>query len=206
MKQFQSSFKFKADRDYVHGTDIYNYVMATLKDDPDLCQKAFTGITLAFLKRSVENITMYVGTADEYTAFAQKEQITFRGSLSGNGEKIVFFGIPNGIPVVGNYPYDEKSVETACEYFDGKINYNFALSNLSPIEILIPMHKILLAKKCPHFKGKWMFTRLDLDLPLDSSFKGITTLKIYNATNPKLVCSDIFQNGKKIGRIFFSLT
>ena len=205
MKSEKSHFKFKGTRDYVHGTDIYNYILEKLlMINKDI--KSFSKFNLSFLRQTMTNIDFYSGTKEEFQNFANKEAITFRGSVLEKNEAIMFWGVENNEPIDGRYEYNEKKIEDSCIAEANRISFDSKLSDLSFIENIIPMNKKLLAVSCPQFKGKWMFTRLDLDSPIPQQISEELTLEIYQASNPKLVCSNILRGQDKAGRIFFSLT
>jgi hypothetical protein len=191
-------FRFKGDRDYIHGTDMFN---------------ALVGVHPAKILREVHfSIHGFVRTphcevyqTDLKETVATLEHIKVRASfdLGGVAQWVVLkeSSLAPSSPVK-RYEYPEDRISSLCDIQD----YSVALNRESPftfIETVVSMNKHMHEKLFANAMGKWIFTGIDLRDGCDAR-KGLA-LRLGRDVTFRLTRAEIVHNGQAIGNLFFSL-
>jgi hypothetical protein len=150
---------FKGDRNYVHGTDIFNSLRKHLKE------KLISGNvflkSIKFNKFSYKNLQLvYLENLDDFDKVVE-------GVFYVNGDLMDFCLIEAEGSPRERTGYDEDSIVSSAVFNRDGVELS-AMNNFSTIEVLIALTKALNNRINPAKEGKWMFGRLDLnmDLPL----------------------------------------
>ncbi len=191
-EKFDLDFCFKGSRTYVHGTDIFTMLTETFGKHIKKLDIAFHGIT-------VNNMT-FSATKPEN----KEVKVTFR--CLDNDKKRILFGIENRSGIDCRYEYLEENivknsiVNIAKEniVLNTKTGYTF-------IEHVVAMNKALLETLYVDISGKWYFTRLQLQDPIEMSDVASLQLVLKSNFQFKLTKTAIIVNEQEVGFIYFSL-
>jgi hypothetical protein len=192
-------FKFKGDRSYVQGPDIFNAIIRDNKNskisDIDFSMHNFI---------YQPNCCIY--TTDvlfEYTEAAKFMPVRCR--MIEDGKKI--FKLLNINEVAGDriekIDYNEAKIFQMCLLDANTIS----VTNRSPftfIETIVSMNKYLLGKQIDDQNGKWVFMKIKLFGEYVDVRKNLS-LTIARQFGSRLVETNIYHNTKLIGNLQFSL-
>lgn len=184
---------FKGDRDYIHGSDIYN----------SLCETASERYEQGYVSSIV------------FKCFARNQCWLSFQPMEGSGELLAtgkmlekgeiahdFWLYESSEPVVGRYPFDEEAiVREAAVDTDRKRISRAECASYSPIEQIIALTKKLSYSLCPKVDGKWVFGQLNLHTPL--SAQGGLEITQRSALSGRFSINDIVQSGLPVGSIRF---
>lgn len=191
MKKEKLKFCFKGNRNYVHGTDMFNNLINILGKD-------IINIDFMIYKKTDKNIILSDSKAK------LSDNVIFKFLYLKKGQEKLVYGLETDEKLNCRYDYDEESIVKVAKIdipnksiiLDKKTKYSF-------IENVVAINKYLLNSLFIDKKGKWYFTRIQLKgiskeyLPLKLVFK--------NSFNLKLTKTEILTDNKKIGYIYFSL-
>lgn len=199
MKFLTISSPLKGNRSYLHGSDIAF----------ELARHVFErgGLKLEL----------------SLNAFSKNEVYCLSGSDVPPGDKRVGYGawsnsqnndnkfllIEGDRKIEQRREYDEEIIEKACKKeTDGIISYQDDLRNYNVFEIMIAMKKAFLISKYPAVDVKWWFAKItlfDLNYVLNKN-DNVIEIRRAKSLGLKLVTSDVFFNGVKLGQITFIST
>ena len=192
MKKYIPGFCFKGNRNYVHGTDIFNKLI-------ELFGNELNGkkIDLSFHGIAKTNLDLIADKPAE-------ELIKFVFKYKDTTESCTWYGIENHKKIDCRYEYPEEKIYK-LSVIDKKAQ-RVSLENetgFTFIENIVALNKYLLQNLYNNLNGKWYFTRLQMEsIPFRSS---PVALELQANFNFKLTKSAIFYNKKNIGYIYFSL-
>ena len=188
-------FKFKGERDYVHGTDLFNQ-----------CLKLVLPAETFDLKFTFHGFI--VNPRCEIRVFSEKPSTTkskFRGEFRVYNQKYwiqVHERVDEGF-TAAREPYNENRVVGNCVISATSIELHHP-SPFSFIETVVAMNKHMLnACEAPRQHQKWFFTGIELD-HFSEVNSDIRLQLVHNLQN-KLVKSSIEVFGERIGMIYFSM-
>ena len=194
------NFRFKGDRDYVHGTDLYQTLtghlfahgMTALEDiDMTIHQISRTNLAGDLAPSLPEQPLGKVAVAFKFVHQHQP----YRIALSENGE-----------PIKERYPYSEDEIGKVCRIDAGAKSIHCGQeTQYSNIEALVAMNKLLLKTLFPAAPGKWYFTRLQLRQPVNAPPWKSIELDFLSHFNFKLTKTRIRADGAEAGYVYFSL-
>lgn len=192
------SFKFKGGRDYIHGTDLYDAMIAQArKDGFDSDGK---------IQFSIHKMLRYQSRlcgGPDPQASAQKEAPAKMKIVSSLGKEWSYWIEEGSEKIEERYPFNEDEIVAAGRLEENSISLK-ASTGFRPIEECVALTKGLHNKIFSEARGKWVFTRLDLDRDFES--ETIYPLKIENRVfRGKLTRSLISFNNRNSGSIYFSL-
>lgn len=197
MKDFLLNFKFKGDRNYVHGTDIYTHVLQHLS-------KEFTisNIDLSFHKVVKNNLIAELITLGSTSSHKANPASIFKFGDPTETYIIRLFETNSG--VTENYEYDEEDVIKASIFNeDEKSILLNSPSSYTNIEKVVALNKRLLQNLLTD-PGKWLFTKITVDKDLNRQQPEIITLKLVKNIGSKITKSLILFDGEEQGYIYFS--
>lgn len=141
-------FRFKGDRNYIHGSDIFDDLEQWLKKQGKYIQE------LSFRSFSDKHLAcVFSEPADEIKAEGK--------ALDSEGKQTLFWLIETSQPVVERYPFDEDAI-TSHAQITGKTIEASATDTYSVIEQVIALTKALNYSLTPDIDGKWVFGQLRL--------------------------------------------
>lgn len=190
--------RFKGDRDYLHGTDVYEALLGGLRRQiPDLGGR----IRYAFHRIARTALRAEIGDAGVPPKVGP---VVAEMVVGGHDAPLVARAHETGEPVTGRYAYDEDSIRGQC-HIDGSRISMAGATPFKPIEVAVAMTKLLHNHLQPPETGKWMFTRLDLSRPFEpADIAGMTVTQV-RQLGAKLTMSEVGAVGQKIGAIYFSV-
>ncbi|AJD05314.1 hypothetical protein ACUMG2_000808 [Campylobacter lari] len=188
-------FNFKENRNYIHGTNIYNTLLSIYKDD------IISNFEISFHNIAYNNIILTDTKPDDL------KDLRFICHFIAKDSMIHYlYGIDNPLskPTLSK-PYPEENItKDATINHDEKSIILNNTSNFTYIEEIVALNKHLLNNIFPQAKGKWYFSKLQFqNIPLEKSYP----IKIVFKSNFNflIVKSEIYFNDKFLGFIYFSL-
>lgn len=190
-KKFDLEFCFKANRKYVHGTDIFTKITEQYNNAKN--------IDIAFHGIAINNMTFSTEKTE-----GKEVKVTFR--CLHDEDKIKLFAIENDSNITCRYEYLEEEIvnNSTVAVSEESIDLNTP-TEYSFIEHIVAMNKALLEKLYSDANGKWYFTRLQLKENI--SMSDISSLQLVLKSNFqfKLTKSSIIVDNVEVGFIYFSL-
>jgi hypothetical protein len=198
------NFKYKGDRNYVHGTDIFSEITSFVENEYGaLCDKINIDMSIHSIIKNCMDMYDFTDSSNH-----DKCNVVFNLNCNNNFNKRLVL-IENEESVRERYEYHEEEIianakiekENKRIWIDDPDKYSF-------IENSVALNKGLLNSLYDsNLKGKWYFTRIRLKDFNFSSIKSFTSLQIEFKKNLHFRITDsvIFLNGKNIGNIYFSL-
>lgn len=188
---------FKGNRNYIHGTDIFNEMIKLF------INKKLTDFQFTIHKMSMNNkgAIYFTTSLEEFKSITQPLHITASLDVDSKKYWIAFLFEEEQLEKTDRIPYDEQALIEKCHVSEERIS----LREISPytfIETIVCMQKKLLQTLFPN-KDKWLFTKIILT-EYTANYKNVAILFRKNF-NFKLVKSDIFINDTLAGEIYFSL-
>jgi hypothetical protein len=191
--------RFKGDRRYLHGTDVYDASLAALRD----CFPGAGGrVRYSFHAIARTALELRCGKAG---GIGERPEGCAAEIHLGEGDGAVSgWIVETGRTVEGCVPYDEDAIGAACALEGSRIALREPTGH-RPIEIAIAMTKRLHYALFPPSSGKWMFTRLDIARPLAPGDAAGMTIVHKNRLGARLSRCDLAASGASLGSIYFSL-
>jgi hypothetical protein len=189
---------FKGDRDYLHGTDIYDAVTTALGGRGGGPGGPF--------RMSIHRIARHqcaMVVADTPEGAGRPSEAVAEFALGSGVARLTGWLIETGDAVACRYPYDEDAVVAAIR-LDGEAIILDRAPGYRPIEVIVAMTKRLHYSAVPIEAGRWMFTRLDLKRLLEDEDEGDMRIELKNRLGHRLTRSRIESGGEHIGEIYFS--
>jgi hypothetical protein len=192
-------FCFKGERDYVHGTDIFNKIMQVVGQ-----RNQFEQVDMVIRGVACHNMDLY----PEADAPAdQAANVTI--SLNGGGARIGLVLLENHKLIHCRYAYPEHEIISAAKLDNEKQEIELHdFPGYTIIEKIVALNKGLLHGLYPDAPGKWYFTRIRISAyQLFGSQEDDVTLLLrlkqnlqFKLTNTMFYINDLFA-----GNIYFSL-
>jgi hypothetical protein len=190
--------RFKGERDYLHGTDIYDAVASALRQREGRADGAFRMSIHRIARRQCAMVV-----ADTPDRAGRPEEAVVEFALGGGGSRLTGWLIETEYEVDCRYSYDEDAV-VADTRFDGEAIILDRAPGYRPIEVVVAMTKRLHYSAVPIAAGRWMFTRLDLKRLLEDEDEADMRIELKNRLGHRLTRSRIECRGVHIGEIYFS--
>lgn len=190
---FTMDLKFKGERNYVQGGDIYNELERLA---PLVSAEAYVS-NLAFKKftRNICSMSLEEPAGDS--------TLIARGEYKTNDEvRRAFWVIEGGQKIVDRYEFDEDLIRN-CAKIDPvkKTGEIYQATGFTPIENIIALTKFLNYQILPNVDGKWVFGQLDLANPLRQNSKIL--IKFKSALGERFSVSQIYLDDIFAGTIKF---
>lgn len=190
-------FRFKGTRDYVHGTDAFNAIIALFQD----CQIDSIRFSVHDFMR-VPKCHIYVAHSDEEATSVKHAEVECLLNVDGEKRFVLIKAAPELEQDIQRYAYDEDAIVDACCMVEDGIKLRQE-SPYSFIETVVAMNKHMHQQLFAGAEGKWVFTRLELDSYAD--LRNNLTLILRHNLNMRLTKTEILFDGRRIGHIYFSL-
>ena len=186
----QLDFCFKGERNYVQGPDIFNKIIVFFEAySPTNIDIKFNGI----VSKNLELI-------DGFKIDDAKVNI----SLTLQGEAKNFQLIESEEEISCRYAYDESLIigKTNLTLIKQAISLGQA-TEFTFCENIVAMNKKLLETIYPDENGKWYFTRLELNNPVEDN--ALITIKLIKNFKFRLTKSDIYIKDECVGSVYFTM-
>ena len=190
---------YKGDREYLHGTDIYNAVTRIIGgSNPGI---VFNRIKMSFHKVTRNQCKLTYGNHSLLRQMPKDINVEVR-FISPSSDTIGWV-TETDEHVVERIPYHEEDIVKKTS-IDGKLITIEGEVQFTPIEILVAMTKHLHVSLYPIKTGRWFFTRLDLNRLLTISDASKLKVEIEKNLNNRLTKGSIHSGEEMIGYIYFS--
>lgn len=188
--------KFKGDRDYLHGTDIYNAVL----DCIEKINEKPLDIDFSFHKIARYQLDLY------FNDCAGGGAPVARCTYICKGVRKIISITESTNHVLERYSCDEENFVAGLVLCpDEKKCTLFAPSQGSDIEVWVAMTKMLHNQVYKNNKGKWYFVRAKLNSHKKKTPFSERVVVNIAAIGNKLTRSKLIQDGDDVGEIYFSL-
>lgn len=187
-------FKFKGERNYIHGTDIYNETLAWL-----ISQRHDVGsIDFSFHHIASRQLVGILDTLPEGI-----EPVAICSFTSREGRNRLYV-VETADPVTGRYSYPEDKIVSQMK-LDLNARRCVLLGGViySDIEVWVAMTKAIHYEAFPNLGGKWIFARWRSTQYVRRSIALKRELHIASIFNNKLTRSEVFLDGQKAGEVYF---
>lgn len=183
-------FRFKGNRNYVHGTDILNALLQAYKNTKlENIDVRFNGVVTSNL------LLIPKDTQGDVKVHIRWDE---------NGKEYQYKLIEDADPVEERYEYDEQTVvDRASLDLNDKTARLIRKTPYTFCENLVAINKFLLQSLFHEENGKWYFTRLELDRII--SDEELFHIRLVKNLGFRLTKSEIYIGDKKIGNIYFSM-
>ena len=188
---------FKGERNYIEGPDLFNVLVA--------CCAAVPLQNIRFSAHSfVRTPWCRIFSAESKEALREVGEASARCSFDANDvtKWLVLLPERGDASTGARCAYDESLVVATCRMGLDSI----VLDQPSPftfIETVVSMSKRMHEQLFPEARGKWIFTRIELDVLCDA--REHLSLRLGHNLNFRLTQSEVLVKGKKVGDIYFSL-
>ena len=190
---------FKGDRDYLHGTDVYDTGLAALR----ACFPGADG-RVRYSFHAIARTALDLRCGQAGTIGERPENCAAEIHLGDGSTMVSGWIVETGRAVEGRVAYDEDAIGAACTLAGQNIAMQKPTSH-RPIEIAIAMTKRLHYALFPPPAGKWMFTRLDIARQLEPADTAGMEIAHKNRLGARLSRCDLRAGGVSLGSIYFSL-
>jgi len=196
MSYFLPELKFKGDRKYLHGTDIYNNTLQwliTQRQDIHDIDFAFHRLAVRQLRLTLEILPKGVDpiAVCSFTSIEKRERI---------------YIYEYDQVVEDSYRFQEDEIVSLTKF--DLISRSAILSSISifsDIEVWVSMTKALHYHVFSKSKGKWLFVRGKFNKYMIQSATGERKIIIAASFNDKLTRTELLIDGAKVGDIYFSI-
>lgn len=198
------NFKFKGNRNYIHGTDMYNLIIE------QLIEKCFISFDSKFkisIHQFARNQCDLIFSKESDSSFFIPENQIAEFEILHNEHKIIGYLTEVDRVIDCRIPFNEDIIENLSTIDNFTITMKDDISGFgySPIEITVLMAKKLHYNNYPLSEGKWIFVKLDLTrLFKNNDSDKIKINMIHNFKN-QLTKSEIYVENFLIGYIYFSV-
>ncbi len=198
MKSIPVTFKFKGDRDYIHGSDLFNYFEQQVKPSYEY----ITNIDFSMHEIIHQSQGEFVLISNK-AMLSELTNIKVKGSFILKEEKFWFAYLFNNNQKISNerYDYNENLIIERCHIHDSAIIIN-GIENYTFIENIVAMNKYLLQQLFFALDGRFVFTRITLSFLSDMS--GDIMLQYHRNIKQRFFVTHIFLNGKVVGELYFN--
>jgi len=187
-------FRFKGDRNYVHGTDLFNGLVTH-----------FGTCSLKNIRFSIHSFIAVLGcrlSVVDVDEQLEPAEVSCVLEADGHEYALSIQADPELDAPLERYDYDETAITSLCVLGEDALT----LEGESPhsfIETIVSMNKHMHQQLFPEAKGKWIFTKLELDAYED--VRNQLRLHLKHNFSFKLTKTEILADGVSLGHIYFSL-
>ncbi len=192
------SLRFKGDRDYLHGTDMYDAVTsAATRDGKEVGRHRFA--IHAFARRQCR---LLMSSPD--IPLDRPQGVAADFTLDTSLGKVTGYLCETERPVDGRYAFDETRI-VSRPGTDGSSAQIVSHDACTPIEALVILTKQLHNGALPRPGGKWVFSRLELARALRHDDTNVAGVVLRHNFNDRLTKCEVLCADEAIGHIYFSL-
>jgi len=190
---------FKGERNYLHGTDIYESLAQAANAQFECAIVRFQMSIHRFFNLQPEIHWFEIG---HLAARPRNAVVDF--SISSNSRGAAGWLVETDRPVDCRVPYDEDKIGRHCTFTDSCISIQ-GDSGYRPIEVVVSMTKQLHNRILRAQAGRWIFTKLDMRRLLEPLDATTFTVFLKENLHNRLTKSEITVGNESIGMIYFSL-
>jgi len=185
------NLKFKGDRTYIQGGDIFNAVERVARQDDDESYLS----QLAFRRFARQDCDLF------WTAPPQGTALIAQGRVCQSGTDRSFWVVETDEPATGRYEFDEASlVEPAVRNGEEIILKERSIH--TPVEEVIALTKRLNYELTPDVDGKWVFGQLKLISALPNDYSSLRIRRVIEVAG-RFSVNKIMVDDRDVGDIRF---
>ncbi len=188
--------KFKGSRVYAHGTDFFNQVSNVLSDF--FPEAKSTRVTQIIFRAFAKKQCALAVVSDEIKDRVVSDVLV---DIDGKEEMLAIIEVDQDI--TARYAYDETKITNLTQIESDSITLN-TRSGYTLIEEIVALNKQLNYADMPNVAGQWLFTRFDLESPLQEDAQHIVVQRSTSIPN-RYTVSDVIIDKNKIGQIHFAV-
>lgn len=185
-------FEFKGERNYVHGSDIFNALLKIARqefNDGFVSLIAFRNIARHQCVLAFENL-------------ASISAVATGNICAGDGQLHPFWLFEREDEIVGRYPFDEEAIVGPADVqIESKSISLQPDGSFTHIEYVIALTKRLNYLIAPDIDGKWLFGQLNLVAPLVS--EGAVSVVQKSMLHGRMSINEIWLGDAMVGSIRF---
>ena len=191
LAEHKTDFKFKGKRNYIHGTDMYDKLLAHVDgfDQLDMQFRAVCDRPLKLIEQDSIDIT-------------RSNPVSIKVVFQGKSRYFSYVFDDEKMSVEQRYVFDEDALVSQAVLSAEKTAMLKPVDGYTDIESVVAVNKVLLNHAFQGASVQWLFVRLKLNGPLD--FKSNLTLKVIKNIGLKLVETEIICDNRTVGSVFFS--
>ncbi len=199
LASIKTDIPYKGDRDYLHGTDIYEFVHGFVRAHVQPAeirrfQLKFHGFTRA-------QGTVFLADRDE-AAEAKPKRAPIQFLVEVDGRVLEGWHVADGPVGDRRVAGHEAFVVANSEIVDRRIRYTGG-AGIPVIEAVVFSTKRLHQETLPHIKGKWVFAALDTSRFFDEADLQDLTIELRDVLHDRFTASKIECHGQPLGQILF---
>jgi len=194
-----SHISLKGSRNYIHGTDIYQWCAELL---PILApSQQIASLSLEFHRLALSQLALPLSDNQASRFSHQKPCTTLRIKIANERKDYHFF--ESGLPPAGSRPYDESLIAKECQ-LDGQSVTRPGPPSLKPIESLVSMtkalHQLLFGANT-----QWLWAKIEAPKPLPpQGWEHTATIRMKQNLAGRFTVSEAFVDDTFVGLIYFS--
>jgi hypothetical protein len=193
-------FKYKGNRNYVQGPDIYDAMLQKVLE-------VFAAYPI-HVKGAFNHLLKNNGILriHESTEEIDKNNLCAFFSITIGSDQYYVVLLDAGTKISSSYSYDEEKVLESMMFYSETVKMRVK-SEFTYIEQMIAMTKKLHLLIYPEAKGKWLFTKIDLGTYIDPQLYQDQNISVKAKKNfhNSLTQNSVFVNAEEIGEIWFSM-
>ena len=186
--------KFKGERDYIHGPDIFNVMYKQFEDDYNIRPSKSKLLSRKMAKKQLGFTTKKIENHPFFSVF----------EAANKSEKIIYYLYELDEKINESIYYDEDDiVDNAIFNYSGKEAKILAYERYTISEISVALLKKLCTESVSN-SVKWIFIEMELTNSISLYTKDCLKITIEKNLGTKMVVASIHVNENKIGTIKFS--
>ncbi|MFZ2446371.1 MAG: hypothetical protein WAW37_08435 [Syntrophobacteraceae bacterium] len=200
MTVIELPFRFKGNRDYIHGPDIYNDVVREIRSLHTIDSIELIRIKMKRMgRKQCQLIVGDIGGKLKIPSDALAEIFvrTPSGDLSA-------YLLETDARITRRQDYDEDGMQALCRMEGNTVSIDGSPA-YSPVEVAVAMTKMLHQRLFPDPKGKWIVTQFELSGIFDAEDSSRLVVQLLHNFHNALTKSALRVGGAERGHIYFSL-
>ena len=195
------NFCFKGKRNYIQGPDIYDKINKLIINE--LLINNISKIDMSVHKLIKNNLTLEMYKNEDVD---KKEDTVAVFSFIHDSNKYKLLLSENNEKIDCRYEYPEEDIIKKCKInVDKQMIILESKTDFSDAEVFTAMNKALLNSIYPDIKGKWLFTKFQIDKYDEKGEYDYISVELKHNFSYKLTKSLIKIDDKERGYIYFSL-
>ena len=193
-------FRFKGDRNYVQGPDIFNEILNYIHETLNFNFNFIIDVSFHKIVNKHLILNHYVGDL-----FVRPLDASVAAKVNFKNDIHWFILKESDENIVCRYEYNEEKFITTCKiYTEQKLISCIEESPFTFIETIVAMNKALHLSIYPDIVGKWLFVRGQLT-KFEKFDCNDLKIRLVSNLNNKFTKSEVICNEKSVGFVYFSL-
>jgi hypothetical protein len=194
-KTLSPDLPLRGNRNYIHGTDIYEAILAALESYAPCPAPISFSLSIHHFSRHAIDLTI---TDEPVTNFPDIAAVAFRTSAGLNG-----WMIESDRPVTRTVPFREADITEKAEVA-GNVARIAGHVAYPPIDVLVILTKFWHLQRLPDAGKAWVFVKLELSRLLQTDDSDRLSIQVDQNLANRLTRAIVAVGGQAIGHIYFS--